>query len=319
MTETVFTAFLNQVDLVVNSFLIDGYSRVRDACVTPLRLSLAIFVAIYGLMMLTGRVQTPYREALGKLAVMLFVYLLATNADFYTNYLEQLFVNSPAGIANVVVGGGGATGQNAAMDNFYNTGMDAGNKIWNRGHTMGPWSPYVAAIVVYAMTVGVAAYAAFLLALAKVALAVLLILTPLFALCYLFGSTRRLFEGWLGQVIHYALIPILVYGVLALILSIAQETLTLLDARAEDATMQDVLNLALICLVALLLLAQVMGIASAIAYGISLTTMGSFREALGRGVGWGKAGGRRAMQWARHRDRQSGPGTQRPVQGRGTR
>ena len=32
----------------------------------------------------------------------------------------------------------------------------------------------------------------------KIALAVLLILTPLFALCYLYGHTRRLFEGWLG-------------------------------------------------------------------------------------------------------------------------
>ena len=118
MGETVFTNFLNGVDLVVNSFLIEGYSRLRDACVNPLRLCLTIYVAIYGVLMLNGRVSLSYRDAIGKLGIMLFVYLLATNVDVYTGFLGRLFVDSPAAIANVVVGGGGASGQNAAMDNF---------------------------------------------------------------------------------------------------------------------------------------------------------------------------------------------------------
>ncbi len=300
MSTTVFTDFLNSVDLAVNGFIITGYDRLRDALVTPLRLCLSVFVIVYGVLLLTGRVELSVRDAFGRLGVMLFAYVLATNADVYTTYLEGLFVNSPAAIANVVVGGGGATGQNAAMDNFYDTGMDAGNKIWDRGHVTGPWSPFLAALVVYVVTVGVAAYAAFLLALAKIALAVLLILTPLFALCYLFERTRRLFEGWLGQVIHYALVPILVYSVLALILAIAQQSLTQLDDFADNATMQDVLNLALADIVAILLLAQIVGVAGAIAGGISLSTAGAFRGAMRRGAALGMTSGRRAMQWARY-------------------
>ena len=299
MSTTVFTDFLNSVDGAVNAFLISGYDSLRSAFQTPLRLCLSIFVAVYGVLMLTGHAQLTFREAMGRLAVMLFVYVLATNADFYTNYLERLFVQAPAAIANVEVGGGGASGQNAAMDNFYDTGMDAGNKLWDRGHVTGPWSPFLAAIVVYAVTVGVTAYAAFLLALAQIALAVLLILTPMFAICYLFRNTRRLFEGWLGQVIHYALIPILVYGVLALILAIAQQSLNKLDANADDATIQDVFNLALADIVAVLLLAQIHGVAGAIAGGISLSTMGTFREGVGRGL----ARGKRALQWARYMGR----------------
>lgn len=316
MGETVFTTFLNSVDQVVNTYLIDGYSRLRDACVTPLRLCLTLYVAIYGVLMLTGHAKLSYREAMGKLGVMLFVYVLATNADVYTGFLERLFVNSPAAIANIVVGGGGASGQNAAMDNFYSTGMDAGNKIWDRGHVTGPWSPFLAAIVVYAITLGVAAYAAFLLALAKVALAVLLILTPLFALLYLFGHTRRLFEGWLGQVIHFALVPIMVYAVLGLILAIAQQNLNLLDAKADDATMQDVLDLALVGVVAILLLAQVMWITQGIAGGISLSTMGAVRGAASRTAGLGAKGGRWA--WERYFNRRAGSAQQHSVKGRGT-
>ncbi|MBL6748933.1 MAG: type IV secretion system protein [Nevskia sp.] len=312
MGETVFTNFLNSVDLVVNGYLIDGYSRLRDAFVTPLRLSLAIYVAVYGVLMLAGRVQLSYREAIGRLGVMLFVYVLATSADVYTNVLERLFVSSPAAIANVVVGGGGATGQNAAMDNFYNTGIDTGNKLWSRGHVTGPWSPYLAAILVYVTTLGVAAYAAFLLALAKVALAVLLILTPLFALFYLFGNTRRLFEGWLGQVIHYALVPILVYGVLALILSIAQADLAALDASSDFATMKQVMDLTLVGIVAILLLTQIMWIAEGIAGGVTLSTMGAFRGAVDRGG----AGARWA--WKRYQERRDKRKSPQTVKGSGT-
>lgn len=298
---TVFTDFLNSVDLAVGSFLIDGYVRMRDAFAPPLRIALSVSVAIYGVLMISGRVQLSFRDALGRLAVMLFVYVLATNADFYTSYLERIFVDSPAAISNVLVGGGGDGGQNSAMDQFYTTGMDAGDKLWNRGdlYTL---SPLLAALMVYAITIGVAAYAAFLLALAKIALAVLLVLTPLFALLYLFGHTRRLFEGWLGQVIHYALVPILVYGVLALILAIAQAQLTAIDANAETATLPQVLELALAGIVAILMLAQILGVTSGIAGGISLTTMGLFRDSVSRA---GSAATRRAQQWSKYLGRRS--------------
>lgn len=297
---TVFTDFLNNVDLAVNGFLVAGYDRLRDAVQTPLRLCLGIFVAVYGVLMLTGHATLSVRGAFGRLGVILFVYVLATSADFYTNYLERLFVQGPNAIADVLVGGGGGGGENAAMDRFYSTGMDAGDKLWSRG-SLYTLSPLFAAAVVYGITLGVAAYAAFLLALAKIALAVLLILTPLFALCYLFSHTRRLFEGWLGQVIHYALVPVLVYGVLALILAIAQTQLQQIDANADVATFPQVLELALAGLVAVLLLTQVIGVAGAIAGGISLTTMGAFRDVAARGVGLaGAVAGRRALAWARY-------------------
>jgi type IV secretion system protein VirB6 len=278
---TVFTDFLNNVDVVVNAFLIGGYTRVRDAFETPLRLCLTLFVAVYGVLMLTGRSQLSFRDAFGKLGVALFVYVLATNADFYTNYIERLFVQSPNAIADVVVGGGGGGGQNGAMDRFYTTGMNAGDKLWNRGNLY-TLSPLFGAVVVYAITLGVAAYAAFLLALAKIALAVLLILTPVFALFYLFGPTRKLFDGWLGQAIHYAIVPILVYGVLALILAIAQAQVQQIDANSETATFPQVLGLALAGIVAILLLIQIPYVAAGIAGGVALTTMGTFRDALYR-------------------------------------
>ncbi|MDE0853913.1 MAG: type IV secretion system protein [Nevskia sp.] len=314
---TVFTDFLNNVDLAVNGFLIAGYDRVRDAVTTPLRLCLSVFIAVYGLLLLTGYATMSVRGAFGRLTILLFVYVLATNADFYTTYIEQLFVQAPASIGNILVGGGGTGSQNSAMDQFYTTGMDAGDKLWSRGNLY-TLSPLFAAVVVYAITLGVAAYAAFLLALAKIALAVLLILTPLFALCYLYGHTRRLFEGWLSQVIHYAVVPILVYGVLALILAIAQAQLQQIDANAETATFPQVLELALAGLVAILLLSQIVGVAGAIAGGISLTTMGVFRDSVGRGRAYGALAGRRALQWARYMGR--GPQwTRRPGGGRDRR
>lgn len=309
---TVFTAFLSQVDLTVDSFIIDGYSRMRTAFETPLQIGLMIFVAISGLLLLTGRLQVSFRDALGKLAVMLFVYVLATNADFYTGYLVQLLVKGPASISDVLVGGSG--GQDSAMDQFYGTGMDAGSKLWNRG-SLYTLSPLFGAMTVYVITLGVAAYAAFLLALSKIALAVLLILSPMFALFYLFGPTRKLFDGWLGQMIHYALVPILVYGVLALILAIAQAQVQVIDASADTATFPQVLSLALAGVVAILLLIQIPYVAAGIAGGVALTTMGAFRDALYRSGSLssataGSLSGRRARLWAKFVRRKAPASTQ---------
>ena len=69
MSTTVFTDFLNSVSTAVNSFLISGYDSVRGAVQTPLRLCLSIFVAVYGVLMLTGHAELTFRQAMGRLAV----------------------------------------------------------------------------------------------------------------------------------------------------------------------------------------------------------------------------------------------------------
>lgn len=301
----VFTRFLANIDAVVSSFIFDGYARMADAIAPALRIAIALFIMIYGVLLLVGKLEISFREIAAKLGVILLVYILATNADFYAQYLVRTVVDGPAAIGVVVVGGS-ENSQGSAMDRFYATGMSAGSKLWNRGsfYTL---SPLFAAVTVFFMTVGIAAYAAFLLALSKIALAVLLILTPLFALALFFPPLKRMFDGWLGQVLQYALVPVLVYSVLALVLGIASEQLESIEANAELSTLPNVLSLSISGIVAILLLSQVTSIAAGIAGGVALSTLGVFRDTMRKArlmAGNPAAATRRQQLWARHLHRQ---------------
>lgn len=274
----VFTAFLTNVDAAVTSFIFDGYARMVSAVQPTLRAAIALFIVISGVLLLVGRLEISFREAATKLGVILLVYVLATNADVYAKYLVRTLVDGPAALGVVVIGGS-ENNQGSAMDRFYVTGMSAGSKLWNRG-SIYTLSPLFAAATVFLMTVTIAAYAAFLLTLSKIALAVLLILTPLFAVALFFPPLKRMFDGWLGQLLQYALVPVLVYSVLALVLGIAEEQLVRIEMNAEDATLPAVLSLAIAGIVAILLLSQVTTIAAGIAGGVGLTTLGLFRDTM---------------------------------------
>jgi type IV secretion system protein VirB6 len=135
-------------------------------------------------------------------------------------------------------------------------------------------------------------YIAFLVMLAKLAVAVLLGVAPFFILLYLFEGTKTIFEGWLRQLISFALIPIFLYGLLALVINIVR---TMSDQMIE-ATANEVWGIthvgpyALVMLVSLLLATQVMGWAAGVGGGFSLSSVGALsrvsrRSALATGAG----------------------------------
>ena len=69
-------------------------------------------------------------------------------------------------------------------------------------------------------TIGLTGYSTMLIVLSKLAVAILLSVGPIFILLLIFVNTKSLFEGWLRTLLNYAIVPIFVYALLALILMI---------------------------------------------------------------------------------------------------
>ena len=113
-------------------------------------------------------------------------------------------------------------------------------------------------------------YALFLIALSKIALAVLVGLGPLFILMLMFKQTQKVFEAWLQQLINYMLIVILTVGVLGLMTAITTNAVTAIPGGG--ISLGDVVPAAIVFLITFLLLTQIMTIASALGGGIALTT-----------------------------------------------
>lgn len=120
-------------------------------------------------------------------------------------------------------------------------------------------------------------YAVGLLVMAKVGLAVCLALAPLFLLCYLFESTKKITESWMQHIIGFALTPLGVYSVLMLVLSLLNHSLMVANPK-EDITFSTAGAFILWAIVCIPLLVQTKSLMTSIANGFSFSTMGAFGQ-----------------------------------------
>lgn len=288
--------FLDRIDANLMGALIDGYRDLSAAMETPLQLLLILFVAVYGFSMLFGAIQVPVRTSIRHILLATFVYILVIQADDAAAFLTDVFVVGPGQVAGAVVGGPGGSdidSVNETVGDAFDEGMDAAYRIMEQGGWT-EWAPVLLGMGVVVIIIFMIGYALFLIVLAKIALTALLLLTPLFVPLLMFSQTRGIFEGWLRQVINFALVPILVYTILALTINLAVEA-SMQVQSAGGAELTDVAPLYLVGAVTFLLLLQVLGIAGGIAGGISLNTLGaigsSMQRAGRRGPTVGQTGG----------------------------
>jgi len=143
----------------------------------------------------------------------------------------------------------------------------------------------ITALIVYLVTAALCLYTMFLLALSKVALAVLLAMGPIFLVMLLFESTSRYFTAWIAQLTNYALVTILTTMVSLLILTMVRADVAQIMRRISLLAIVDVFDMLLMCGLGMLFMMQVPQIAASLASGGSpLGTHGVGARAVG-GVG----------------------------------
>lgn len=139
------------------------------------------------------------------------------------------------------------------------------------------WGLYLFALAIWIGALGFTGYAAMLIVLSKIAVAIILSIGPFFILLLIFANTKSLFEGWLRTLLNYAIIPIFVYTLLALLLTISELPLQNLEANTsgDAATLTYIASFLFAAVISVLLLLQIMSIAASITGGLSLSTMGA--------------------------------------------
>jgi type IV secretion system protein VirB6 len=130
-----------------------------------------------------------------------------------------------------------------------------------------------------------AGYAAFLDALARIALTVILALGPLFLVALLFDSTKRFFEAWIAQLANYGLVAILTGAVAGLLMQVVRTEATAMAALGTGIEIAEIIPLIVACVLILLVMRQVMPIAAGLASGVALASSGVVSMALGWALG----------------------------------
>jgi type IV secretion system protein VirB6 len=278
--------FFEDVNVWLTKILEDfiyQYTHKMAALLGPAIITIGIlYVLIWGFLQLSGRIQEPVLEGLKRIAILGIVFGVSLDLWLYDTVIVEIFFRAPALLAGQLLG---APDFVTIVDTILFQGNDIGQQLLAKAGVLNlNLSFYVAAVFVYFLTVVVAVYVMFLLTLSRVALAVLLAIGPLIVPLFLFQSTRRLVEAWFAQLANYAFVAVLAGLTSVLMLHILSQAATQAQAQQGNITIAHAVKVCTAAFFALLVMRQVLPMASGLASGFALSGYGlvsGFFEGIG--------------------------------------
>jgi type IV secretion system protein VirB6 len=173
--------------------------------------ALTLYIASYAIGLLTGRASLSVANLTPRMMTLGIALTFATSWIAYQSVIWNLLVGAPDEIASLLIGTQGSATSLFAdrLDVIFGVVAQAAAatqtavaKPGAGSLASGPDLLWLSALLLLLGTVGV-------LLVAKIALAALLALGPIFIICGLFEGSRGLFEGWLKAAVLFALAPLL--------------------------------------------------------------------------------------------------------------
>lgn len=203
---------LQSLDCQVNDAVAASYDHVFGAhgvLGAVLTTALTLYVAVLALGLITGRTRLTLKALGPRVLALGFILAFATAWPAYHAVVYGLLTGGPDQVASAMLGAqSGATQAFAArLDRLFGTVFEIGQSL-----SVAPHSPkldmalnliWSSAFLILLSTLG-------LLVIARIVLAALLALGPIFITFGLFGATRGLFEGWLRLAVGFAFTPLLI-------------------------------------------------------------------------------------------------------------
>ncbi|GAA3802042.1 hypothetical protein GCM10022600_25270 [Qipengyuania pelagi] len=199
-------AALRAVDCTAGQVTSEAFGRLfapGGSMATVLTILLTLYIAIFGLQLLTGRSSLGVRALTPRMITIGLVLTFATSWVAYQSVVWNLVVGGPNQLAGILTGvDGSATDVFAQkIDVVFLAIQEASQGQDDISAFSPPGMMWMGAMLFMLGTLG-------LLVTAKIALAILLALGPVFVVMALFNGTRGLFAGWLKGVVMLALAPL---------------------------------------------------------------------------------------------------------------
>lgn len=277
---------LTNIDTIILGFVQGSFGGVAGTIQTLWRMMFVVFLAFYGYkIMISG--QFLVSDLIGHCLKLIVILVMATEWGTFFQYVYRMVTELPSDMAGQIMQAaatslgshaqaGDAPSANAAISSFFDRGMAVADKILE-GAKWSDFGLFLYTSVVWAATVGLTGYAAYLILFAKIGMAVFLAIGPYFILMLIFNNSRVLFDGWLKNLLTFCFTQVFVYILLALLLSILEAPLRSLEMHSgTDGKLISVIGpFCLTAVAAILLLAQVRSISSSVVGGVALSLMGT--------------------------------------------
>jgi type IV secretion system protein VirB6 len=197
---------LTAVDCIASGVSEQAFNRLfgsEGQLTFALTLMLVLYVAFFGISLMLGRSNLSVRALLPKMVTLGLVVGFATSFVTFSTFFYNIFVGGPDQIAGILTGTQGSATATFAqkLDVVFLAIQQASGPTTDINAFSPPGMMWLGAMLLLLGTVG-------LLVTARIALALLLAVGPIFVVLALFNGTRGLFTGWLKGLTMMALAPL---------------------------------------------------------------------------------------------------------------
>ncbi|WP_027444130.1 type IV secretion system protein [Erythrobacter cryptus] len=201
------SAALTAVDCIASGVSEQAFNRLfgtEGQLAFALTLLLGLYVGFFGISLMLGRANLSVRALLPKMMTLGLVLTFATSFVAFSTVFYNLFIGGPDQIAGILTG---TRGQSATavfaqkLDVVFLAIQQASGDTKDINAFSPPGMMWLGAMLLLLGTVG-------LLVTARIGLALLLAVGPIFVVLALFEGTRGLFAGWLKGLVMLALAPL---------------------------------------------------------------------------------------------------------------
>ncbi|WP_179258308.1 type IV secretion system protein [Caballeronia sordidicola] len=219
------TQIFSYIDTVVSQFVAANLGRIITAVTPVVALGLTISLMLEGLFLLARPGHEPLTGLVERFVKYALVISIASAGGWYQTSLANVAMKTPDEFASLFIinGASGSDQQNqiaSVIDKAIDDGLHVAKTAFeNAGVMSGPGiASGFLGVAVIVCTVIMCGMGAGLIIMAKSMLGVAICFGPVFIFSLLFKGTSDLFSRWIGTVINYGLVTVLVAAVFGLLM-----------------------------------------------------------------------------------------------------
>ncbi|NNC59836.1 MAG: type IV secretion system protein [Erythrobacter sp.] len=258
-------AALQAVDCVAAEVTGTAFGRLfapGGALATVLTILLVLYVAFFALALITGRTNLSIRQLTPRMLTVGLVLTFATSWVAYQSVVWNLALGAPDWLAGVLTGDSGSATMTFAskVDVVFLAIEQASQGQADFDAFSPPGMLWMGALLFMLGTVGI-------LVTARIALALLVALGPIFVVMALFNGTRGLFTGWVKGVVMLALTPLFAVLAGSVMLELSVPILSALTQNAVEIPTRPAMAFFMVGAVHVALMAMVLKVAGTMVAG----------------------------------------------------
>lgn len=294
MAYNVTSQIFDYMDMVVAEFVASNLSLIIQTVTPLIGVGLTMALMIRGVYGIIAPGEEPLTDLLQRFLGYAIIISFASAGGWYQTEIANVALKTPDEFASVLIVNGESGGQQEKISSTIDKAIDqtldtAKTAFENAGITSGAGiASAFLGIMVLLSSAFVCGVGAGLILMAKFLLGITVVFGPIFIYCLLFDITKELFTKWIGSVINFSLVTILLAAVFGLMIKFYGKAIAA-AAAGDVPILVPVFTAGLLAVVSYFVLKNIPEMAASWGQGIaSQFKPGRQRQAGGGGGGGGK-------------------------------